>query len=52
MVNSCAVLGADPLPIVLHPWKWPREPWSRIHKYVCNFIMWITTVWQNVYHHY
>ena len=29
--NTCTVFGADPLPTVLHPWEWPRQPWSRIH---------------------
>ena len=29
--NTCALLGADPLPTVLHPWEWPRQPWSIIH---------------------
>ena len=29
--STCAASGADPLPTVLHPWEWPRQPWSRIH---------------------
>ena len=29
--NTCAVLGADPTPTVLHQWEWPRQPWYRIH---------------------
>ena len=29
--NACAVLGADPILTVLHPWEWPRQPWYRIH---------------------
>ena len=29
--NACAVLGADPVLTVLHPWEWPRQPWYRIH---------------------
>ena len=29
--NACAVLGADPILTVLHPWEWPKQPWYRIH---------------------
>ena len=29
--STCAVSGPDPPPTVLHPWKWPKKPWSRVH---------------------
>ena len=34
MVQSCnayTVLRADPIPTVLHPWEWQRQPWYRIN---------------------
>jgi len=29
--RTCAVAGPAPPPTVLHPWEWPKQPWSRIH---------------------
>ena len=29
--STCAVSGPDPPPTVLHPWEWPKKPWSRVH---------------------
>ena len=29
--STCAVSGPDPPPTTLHPWEWPKKPWSRIH---------------------
>ena len=29
--NACSVLRADPIPTVLHPWEWQRQPWYRIN---------------------
>ena len=29
--STCAVPGPDPPPTVLHPWEWPKKPWSRVH---------------------
>ena len=37
--NTCAVLGADPIPTVLHPWEWPRQPWYRIHVDYAGLLM-------------
>ena len=29
--STCAVAGPTPPPTVLHPWEWPKQPWSRVH---------------------
>ena len=29
--STCAASGPDPPPTVLHPWEWPKKPWSRVH---------------------
>jgi len=29
--STCAVAGPTPPPTILHPWKWPKQPWTRVH---------------------
>ena len=29
--STCAISGPDPPPTILHPWEWPKKPWSRVH---------------------
>lgn len=34
--NSCLILRDEPNKAILEPWKWPNEPWYRIHIDYCG----------------
>ena len=29
--TTCQLSRKEPPPVPLHPWEWPRKPWSRVH---------------------